>query len=104
MNKEEILEKSRVSGEDEWNDFINNKADTFGFYALCIAALILSIYKSIKGLPIGDVLSLTFIFLSTGMFFRYQQDKDKGKGKLIFGVVSGMIAIVLLAIFFVKTW
>lgn len=102
MRKEDILEKSRRSGEDEGRNTLNQKADNMSLYALIIIALGLSIYKALKNLPSSDILSLLFVFLSVGMFARYLQ--DKGKPELVLGLVFSIIALGLLANYMTLTW
>lgn len=102
MNKEKILKKSRIAGEDEGKDFFNQKADRYGLYALFFTIIALAFYKAIKGLPVGDVIALNFVFISVGMFSRYKLEKTKSS--LLFGILSTLITIGLVVSFVVITW
>lgn len=102
MDSDEVLRRSRDSGGDEGKDFTNRQADGVGFLALCVVIVLLAVYKSIKGLPVGDVVSLTFIFLSAGMFARYRRSRERSP--LVFGVLATVIAVGLLASFVIMTW
>lgn len=102
MDSDEVLRRSRNSGGDEGKDATNRWADGYGFLALCIGIILLTVYKSLQGLPAGDVLSLSFIFLSAGMLARYRRDRERFP--LVFGILSTVIAVVLLASFLAKTW
>lgn len=59
-------------------------------------------YKVIKDQPVGDVLSLSFIFLSVGMFARYRTDGERFN--LIAAIVTGLAAIGFLVSYVVSTW
>lgn len=61
-----------------------------------------TLYKSLKGLPVGDVLSLLFEFLSAGMIARYH--KDKKRFELLAGMGAGAAAAILLLVFVYRTW
>ena len=76
MDKDEILEKSRAEDKDEGRDHLNNRSDEKGMLALTFVATVLMIYKVYRNLPIGDILSLLFVFLATEIFFRYKYDKQ----------------------------
>ena len=102
MNKDKILDLSRKSHEDEGKDHINQASDKIGFYALCFLSLALTFYKSSKNLPVGDVLSLLFVFISVGMFARYYASKERSV--LLFGLFSSIIAVALIIMFVTQTW
>lgn len=102
MNSEEILKRSRNSGDAEGRDFVNQQADFIGFAALCVAILLIAIYKGAKGLPIGDVVSLAFIFLGVGMFARFKH--VGGTSYLFLGLAFSLVALGMLATFLVATW
>lgn len=102
MDADEILWRSRESGHYEGQDFITNQGDQLGFFALCLAILLLTIYRTIKGRSIGDAPSLPFIFLSAGMFARHQRERDRFT--LTFGIVTAIAAPALLLSFVIMTW
>lgn len=102
MNKEKILALSRNSNEDEGVDHINRRADAIGLYAVCILSLLLTFYKSQKNLPVGDILSLLFVFIAVGMYARFAVSKERSA--LLFGLLSSAVAAALLAFFIVQTW
>lgn len=102
MDANEILRRSRISGEDEGRDFVNKKANGHGFVALCLTVIALASYKAAKGLPVGDITSLMFIFLSVGMFARYRADGERFS--LLFGALTGLGAIAMLASYVATTW
>lgn len=102
MNKEKILALSRNSNEDEGIDHINRRADAIGLYAVCIISLLLTFYKSQKNLPIGDILSLLFVFISVGMYARFSESKERST--LLFGLLCSAIAVALIIFFIIGTW
>lgn len=102
QDADEVLRRSRKLGHDEGRDFNNSQGEQAGFYALCGAKIRLTIYKSIKGLSTGDVLSLPFVFLSAGMFARYQRERDRFT--LTLGIVTAIVATALIFSFLMMTW
>ena len=102
MNKEKILALSRNSNEDEGVDHINRRADAIGLYAVCILSLLLTFYKSQKNLPVGDILSLLFVFISVGMYARFSESKERST--LLFGLLCSAIALSLIIFFIIGTW
>ena len=101
MKKDDLLEKYRKEQQDEGRDYVNEKGDHEGFYALCILSLVLTIYKAVTKQPFGDITALLFVFLSVGAFKRYQIEKDKFT--LLFSIVTGIITLASLIIFVMKT-
>jgi len=91
MDKDEILEKSRAGDNDGGRDHENNHSDEKGMLALSFLATILMVYKVYRNLPIGDILSLLFVFLATGMFFRYKNDKQMFSLIVLIGSTIGCI-------------
>ncbi len=72
MNKEEILEKSRKSKEDEGFTNAENKgrsAGTVVFVLLCAIALIVNL---IKGQPIYLIAALIFGYMATEAYPKYK--------------------------------
>lgn len=102
MDTEEVSQRGRDSSNTSGKATTNDYGDSSGFFALCLAIFLVTTYKSIKGLPVGDVISLPFVFLSVGMFARHR--RDHGRFTLTFGIVCAVIAVLLVGSFIVATW
>lgn len=101
MKKTELLERYKEEGRDEGKDYINQRGDNAGFYGLTLLALLITIYQAIMKLPLGDMLSLLFCFLSVGLLSRYKADKEKIN--LFAGIVTGIISLTCLCWYVWKT-
>lgn len=101
MEKEELLERYKREGHDEGRDYINQLGDNAGFYGLTLLALLITIYQAIMKLPLGDMLSVLFCFLSVGLLSRYKADKEKIN--LFAGIITGIVGLICLCWYVWKT-
>ena len=101
MKKEDVLEMYRNEGIDEGREHINYVSDNYGFYALCGMSILLMLYQILLGLPFGDIPAVLFAFTSIGAFFRYKAEKDKTT--LVLGIFTGIMCLICLGWYIVKT-
>ncbi len=101
MKNQGSAKRNKTNVEKETVEQINVKSDAKAFQGMCLVAVAIIMYQSQKGLPFGDVPALLFTFLSIGMFYRYRALKDKVN--LIWGIGTGLTAILLLVLYVLKT-
>ena len=91
MEKEKILQRYRQEGVDEGREEVNRRGDDAGFYAMCVLALLLTIYQAFTGQVFGDVAAMLFVLCSVGAFARYRTDRDRSA--LGMGIFTGALCL-----------
>lgn len=102
MQKDELLQKYRSEQKDEGREHVNHSADSKGFTAMSILAVLLMVYQMYKDVPFGDVAMLLFSFLAVGGFYRYKETKEKEI--LLLSFVNSFICIGFIVWYVIQTF
>ena len=98
INKEEILAKSRKSG-DEMEGVVKDKSMKWTYITMVFVAAIFAFIRSEQGLPMMDLCVTVTASVMVGMIYRFIKTKDKSC--LIIGIIS-MICCIIGIIGYVK--
>lgn len=94
MNKEEILNKSRQSNNDEWLEYIENKWRKIGYSIFAGVSFFILIFSFFTGQENDAVFALVWTFGAAENTVKYQFTRDKGN--LILAVASLILTILSL--------
>lgn len=100
MNKEDILNKSRNSKEDEGAEFIENKGIRLGFGIFSIISLLIVVFNEFVGLKSFDIFVLIFVFSSTESITKY---KFTHKKRYIVSTIFSVIFCIICLIAYIDT-
>lgn len=100
MNKEEILNKSRNSKEDEGVEFIEKKGFTLGFGVFMIITVLIVVFNEIIGLESFDIFALLAGFASAESITKYRFTHKK---KYAVGTIFNVILCVSCFIAYIDT-
>lgn len=98
MDKKEILEKNKHSGLDEREQRIYNTSFGLGAVVVGILCLVFSIYNAFHGQKFYEFVAIITAYLCTT--FLYQYKNLRKPLYLISGIITGIVAIVCTAFFF----
>jgi hypothetical protein len=94
MNKDEILEKSRLEDRDEREEQIRDKAIKWTFLMMVLTSAIFAVIRGLKG---ESVLDLPVIVCSSITVFQlYKYFRLKKKEFLTFGIITLSAAAICL--------
>lgn len=100
MKKEDILLKAKYGGLDERESNIFLHSFGIGGIVVCILAVVFSVWKAIHGEQFFEFSAIVFAYLSATDFYKYKYIKYKRY--FISGIYSGILAIILIILFFVR--
>ncbi len=104
MKKEEILEKSRNSKEDEGEQFIENRSRRYGVTGFMLMFIAITLFNLINNIDNHVASILFFAYVSAEAFCRYRIGKNKfflltticGGGASVLGLVNYVLNILWL--------
>ena len=100
MKKEDILSKAKYGGLDERETNIFLHSFGIGGIVVCILAVVFSIWKAIHGEQFFEFSAMVFGYLSATDFYKYKNIRNKRY--LITCILSGILTIALVVMFFVR--
>lgn len=77
MEKEEILEKAKKSGQDERERQIEVKSSSLGAAAVTVVIGIFIVFNRVKGQESRDLLAILLSYWSVQYFYKYKQLESK---------------------------
>ncbi|MBC3796238.1 DUF6442 family protein [Acetobacterium tundrae] len=103
MNRDEILSRNKEGNpKDEGMEYIEVQSKRHGENGLYIFFAVLVLYNFFKGLPIYDLLSVFWGYLSLGYIYKYQAFKTKKS--LLIAILGMVAAICFLLSYILETW
>ncbi len=97
MKREEILEKSRTSKEDEGVQYIENKSRKYGVIAFTTMFFIITIFNHINKID-NDIAKILFLaYLSAEAFGRYKIGNEKFF--LVTTIASGLASVLTFIVY-----
>lgn len=100
MKREDILLKAKNGGLDEREASIFLHSFGIGGIAVCVLAVIFSVWKAIHGEQFFEFSAFVFAYLSATDLYKYKNIKDKRY--LASGIFTGIFTIILIVIYFVR--
>lgn len=98
MDKEEILRKAQIEGQDEREVQIRDKSIKWTYIAMVAAAAVFSFIRENQGYPMMDLTATVSISVCVGQLYRYWKGKDKSS--LLIAVIMLGVAIMATIRFF----
>jgi phosphate/sulfate permease len=99
MDKEKILEQSRKSGMDEREREIEKLAGFYGLFAVILLAVILEIFKIIKGLPYSDMMAIICAQTAGISYYKHKKLPER-KGYLVAAIFATVATVAAVVAFF----
>jgi len=100
VKKEDILIKAKNAGLDEREAIIYLHSFGIGGIAVCILAVVFSVWNAIHGEQFYEFSAFVFAYLSATDFYKYKNLKNKLY--LINSILTGVFTIILIVMFFVQ--
>jgi len=97
MDKEEILEKSRLENRDERDDDVRDKSLRWTLATMVILSAVFAYLRAQQGESMMDLTVVVCTSVSVSFFYRFA--KTKRRELLILGVVIALAAILALVRF-----
>lgn len=95
MKKEEILEKSRESKEDEGTVYAENKGRRYGVAGFCVVFIIIMIFNIFTNQNNFAPYSMFFAYIAAEAYGRYRITKQKSlRATIILGAVASILFLV----------
>lgn len=101
MNKEDVLEQYRNEKVDEGVEHVNRISNEYGFFSMMILTIVITVYKSYKNIPYGDIASLPLVYLAFESFRRYRDTKERDT--LVYGIITSLLCFAFLSWYVIKT-
>lgn len=98
MKKEEILEKCKVEGLNEFEEIIETDSLNYSLVTVMALVVFFGVWKLIHGIRSYEMMTIIAGYLATTSFYRYK--KFQSKRFLVGGIITILSAIAGAIAFF----